>query len=196
MSYYVPKHPSLVTVEKFFRYSAATNDLEKVAAITGRKVENVGKLNLEAIDGMIARFESGMRKDIAPMKRTIRIRVGFFKWIRLGFIPDLNAMSYYEYVDVDKFSREYVSGDSSHLLDLVAAMFRPVTWKLGKRYLIQEYDAKETEKYMRAVELMKMDQVINAVFFFSNITRELKATTDEYLITTLSNQMKIVNQTV
>jgi hypothetical protein len=190
MKIYVPQHSSLISVEKYFRVANATDDLEKVAEITGKKIADIKHMSLETIDEILAMFESAMKKPVGKFQRVIKIKTGFFSSVRLGFIPDLNTMSYYEYVTIDQFAREYVQGNNDKLIDLVAAMFRPVTWRVGNRYKIRNYDSTNTTDYIRAIELMKMDQVLNAVFFFSRIREELHKSSDEFLSTTLSQQMK------
>jgi hypothetical protein len=90
-----------------------------------------------------------------------------------GFIPDLEDMSFGEYVDLDT-----TIGDWSKMHLAMAVLYRPVVQKHGKLYRIAEY---EPEKYEEAMKHTPMDAVISSLVFFYNLGIELSKAMMNYL---------------
>ena len=91
-----------------------------------------------------------------------------------GFIPKLDDISFGEYVDLDTYLADW---ESMH--KAMGVLFRPITFKKKKQYLIEDYDS--AEKYdMTEVTL---DVAFGALVFFWNLKSELLKTTLSYLAT-------------
>jgi hypothetical protein len=91
-----------------------------------------------------------------------------------GFIPKLDDISFGEYVDLDTYLADW---ESMH--KAMGVLFRPITFKKKKQYLVEDYDS--AEKYdMTEVTL---DVAFGALVFFWNLKSELLKTTLNYLAT-------------
>lgn len=90
-----------------------------------------------------------------------------------GFIPDLEDMSFGEYIDLDTSI-----GDWSKMHLAMAVLYRPIEQKHGKLYRIKEY---EPEKYEEAMMHTPMDAVISSLVFFYNLGIELSKAMMNYL---------------
>jgi hypothetical protein len=96
---------------------------------------------------------------------------------RMGFIPDLEKMSFGEYVDLDGFL-----GDWSQMHKAMAILFRPVRYASKELYRIEEYKGKETlDTYADVMKLMPVNIALGAVVFFYRLGAKLLDATMSYL---------------
>lgn len=86
--------------------------------------------------------------------------------ITYGFIPNLDEMSFGEYLDANN----YVS-DISNLHRLMAVLYRPVTDKKGDVYNIEDYEG--SGKYSTVFEQAPLGVILGAKVFFYNLGRDL-----------------------
>jgi len=92
--------------------------------------------------------------------------------IELGFIPVLDDMTLGEYVDLDENL-----GDWQTMHKAMSVLYRPVTYKKGHKYQIEEYTGINAE----AMKRMPLDVVFGAMVFFWNLNNELVQTILNYL---------------
>jgi len=81
-----------------------------------------------------------------------------------GFIPDLENMSFGEYVDLDTFI-----GDNDTLHRAMNVLFRPIDLKQGARYTLKDYDPDSNE----AAKNYPLDACFGAMVFFYDLGRDL-----------------------
>jgi len=81
-----------------------------------------------------------------------------------GFIPDLENMSFGEYVDLDTFI-----GDTDNLHRAMNVLFRPIDLKQGSRYTLKDYDPDTNE----VAKDYPLDAVFGAMVFFYNLGKDL-----------------------
>ena len=74
-----------------------------------------------------------------------------------GFIPELDDMTFGEYVDLDTFI-----GDNDNLHRAANVLFRTIEFKRGDRYTIKDYDSDTSE----AAKDFPLDVVLGAIVFF------------------------------
>ena len=91
-----------------------------------------------------------------------------------GFIPKLDDSSFGEYVDLDTYLADW---ELMH--KAMGVLFRPITFKKKKQYLIEDYDS--AEKY--DMTEITLDVAFGALVFFWNLKSELLKTTLSYLAT-------------
>jgi len=84
--------------------------------------------------------------------------------VEYGFIPNLEDMSFGEYVDLDTFI-----GDNDNLHRAVNVLYRPIELKRGNRYTIKEYNPDNND----IAKDFPLDAVLGAVVFFYNLGKEL-----------------------
>ena len=81
-----------------------------------------------------------------------------------GFIPNLQDMSFGEYIDLDTFI-----GDMENIHKAMAVLYRPIKVKDKDRYLIEDYKGEETN----IMKDMPMDAVLSSILFFHNLGMDL-----------------------
>lgn len=82
-----------------------------------------------------------------------------------GFIPQLDEMTFGEYVDVDSNITDW---DNMH--KAMAVLYRPVTNKKNNKYEIEKYRG---DNYYEAMLDMPMSVVMSSLLFFYNLESEL-----------------------
>ena len=95
-------------------------------------------------------------------------RFFYLNKVEFGFIPDLDEMSFGEYIDVDTYLSDW---KSIHLA--INVLYRPIVRKNAGRYEIEPYD---TQTQDRALD-MPMNAVLSAIFFLFNLKKDLLMTT-------------------
>ena len=89
-----------------------------------------------------------------------------------GFIPNLEDMSFGEYIDLDTFL-----GDWSNMHKAMSVLYRPIKDKYGERYNIVDYDVVDAE-HLRD---MPLDAVISSLLFFYRLGIDLSRLMTDYL---------------
>jgi hypothetical protein len=84
--------------------------------------------------------------------------------VEYGFIPELDDMSFGEYMDLDTFI-----GDNDNLHRAVNVLFRPIEHKRGHRYKLKDYDPDTSED----AKDFPLDAVLGAIVFFYNLGKDL-----------------------
>ena len=92
--------------------------------------------------------------------------------IEYGIIPDLDEMSLGEYIDLDNHI-----GDWQNMQIAMNVLYRPISKKIGDKYLINEYTLDAKEK----LEEIPMDVVLGSIFFLYNLGIDLSKTMVNYL---------------
>tara|TARA_E500000331_G_scaffold23668_2_gene20514 strand:- start:448 stop:897 length:450 start_codon:yes stop_codon:yes gene_type:complete len=92
--------------------------------------------------------------------------------IEYGFIPDLDEMSFGEYIDLDTYL-----GDWENIHTAMNVLYRPIKEKKGERYTINEYDVNTKDLLLD----MPLDAVISSVFFFYHLGKDLSVVMNRYL---------------
>ncbi len=84
--------------------------------------------------------------------------------VDFGFIPELDDMSFGEYMDLDTFI-----GDNDNLHRAVNVLFRPIEHKRGNRYTITDYDPNTSD----IAKEFPLDVVLGAIVFFYSLGKDL-----------------------
>ena len=92
--------------------------------------------------------------------------------VEYGIIPDLDEMSLGEYIDLDTYI-----GDWQNMQIAMNVLYRPISKKIGDKYLINEYTLDAKEK----LEEIPMDVVLGSIFFLYNLGIDLSKTMVNYL---------------
>ena len=84
--------------------------------------------------------------------------------IEYGFIPNLDEMSFGEYIDLDTYI-----GDWDNIEKAMGVLYRPIEMRKGNRYHIKEYEAGDTEH----LKAMPLDAVLGSILFFYRLGNDL-----------------------
>jgi hypothetical protein len=87
--------------------------------------------------------------------------------IEYGFIPDMNAISTGEYIDLETFCA--TPSETAH--KAMAVLYRPITIKVGKRYEIEKYSTKH-QLYADEFKNVPYSVFTGASAFFLTLTTE------------------------
>ena len=90
-----------------------------------------------------------------------------------GFIPALDEMTLGEYIDLDETMTDW---EKMH--KAMGVLYRPVIYRKGSRYKIEEYTGAENNEGFKD---MPLNIVMGALVFFWNLNNELLQTTLNYL---------------
>jgi hypothetical protein len=174
---------------------ARLNIPNKLSEITLSKYQKFVKLNVEDVDErflqikMIEIFcevshENVLKIKFADADRVTAILGEMFTqkpdlvtkfWlngVEYGFIPDLDELSFGEYIDLDTYL-----GDWENIHTAMNVLYRPITENKGNRYSIEEYDVNTKDRLLD----MPLDAVISSVFFFYHLGKDLSVVMNRYL---------------
>ena len=144
---------------------------EMIVALSDIPVKLVKELSLRdvaVIFGKLAEIQGGQSVEL---KRVMEIN-----GIDYGFHPDLSEITLGEYADIESFIKE---GLEKNMPEIMAILFRPVLERKDNAYTIEAYDGDITMR-TEAMKKMSASQVQAALFFFSNLGRELSLIMELY----------------
>jgi len=98
----------------------------------------------------------------------------FIDKYEFGFIPDLENMTFGEYVDAEKYLQDW---DTMH--KAMAVLFRPIKKKKGDKYEIEPYYTSAT--YSEVMKMMPLNIALGASFFLRNLSVALLNVTMDFL---------------
>jgi hypothetical protein len=177
-----------VTLAKYIDYQNAVDMVEKVHVITGKSTESIRLMHLNVLEEIVMRFEAAIVLGSNTFER--RVRIGT---IELGFIPNLNELTFGEYIDLDStctnlYKDGKVNGEAA--FKMLSILYRPIKAKFGKYYDIEKYDPNGKRRYEDAVMQLTLDHVLNVLLFFSSLEIELYSSSLEYLAKEITEIVK------
>jgi hypothetical protein len=92
--------------------------------------------------------------------------------VQYGFIPELDKMSFGEYVDLDTYFKDW-----QDMHKAMSVLYRPVTQKYNDRYNIEKYKADDGEH----MKQMPLDACFSSIVFFYNLGNDLSRTMLDYM---------------
>ena len=159
--------------QEFVAMKEKSNDEELIAnkmiqIFCGLQLGEVAKIKLKDLNGLIKHFTE-VFSEKPQLIRNFKI-----KNIEFGFIPNLENISFGEYVDIEHHLKDWSTYHKA-----MAVMFRPIKEKYKDKYSIIDYEPNEDMQ-----ELMKfapLDVAISASVFFWSLGSELLQATLTYL---------------
>ena len=139
-----------------------------VEIFCGIRLIDVAKIKLTSLNELIAHFTT-LFSQVPKFQPTFKIGD-----IEFGFIPELEEISFGEYVDLDSHLQSW---DNFH--KAMSVLYRPIKTRKGDKYDIKEYDPSVDMQ-----ELMKfapLDICIAASLFFWTLESDLLQATLNYL---------------
>ena len=159
--------------QEFVAMKENSNDEELIAnkmiqIFCGLQLGEVAKIKLKDLNGLIKHFTE-VFSEKPQLIRNFKI-----KNIEFGFIPNLENISFGEYVDIEHHLKDWKTYHKA-----MAVMFRPIKEKFQDKYSIIDYEPNEDMQ-----DLMKfapLDVAISASVFFWSLGSELLQATLTYL---------------
>lgn len=169
---------STITVKQYVDFlNNEGNDVGQVSAILGQSKDFVRQLTPEDMEKAITAFREVIEQPQANKQN---------KWKDYGFVPDINAISFGEWLDLDSNCKDF----PKNLNKILAILYRPISNQLGNKYTIEPYNASHLKN---ADEFNEMPLAIanGALVFFSTIEKELVNTSLAYLDSEVMKNLKI-----
>ena len=170
----VPDSLSEITLgqyQKFVKlYSGEVTEdflaLKMLEIFCGVKLSEAYQMRFKDVDGVVE-----LLTEILNEKPQLVQRFNM-KGVEYGFIPNLDDMSFGEYVDLDTYI-----GDWQNIHRAMAVLYRPIKDKHGERYNLVPYEVVDAEMYKD----MPLDAAISSVLFFYRLGIDLSRAMTNYL---------------
>ena len=159
--------------QEFIEMKEKSNDEEFIAQkmiqiFCGIELKEVMHIRLKDLNELVIHFTKVFKQ------KPKLIREFSINKYKFGFIPNLENISFGEYVDIEHNLQNWNTYHKA-----MAVMYRPIKEKYKDKYSIVDYEPNEDMQ-----ELMKfapLDVAISASFFFQNLGQELLKSTVIYL---------------
>ena len=170
----VPDKLSEITLgqyQKFVKlYSGEVTEeflaLKMLEIFCGVKLSEAYQMRFKDVDGVVELLTTILNEKPQLVQR---FKLGDVEY---GFIPNLDDMSFGEYVDLDTYI-----GDWQNIHRAMAVLYRPIKDKRGDRYNIVPYEVVDAEVYKN----MPLDAAISSVLFFYRLGIDLSRAMTNYL---------------
>jgi len=169
---------STITVKQYVDFILNEgNEVGQVSAIIGQSKDFVRQLSPEQMQNAINAFKSVIDEPQANKQN---------KWKDYGFVPDINAISFGEWLDLDSNCKDF----PKNLTKILAILYRPISNQLGNKYSIEPYNASHL-KNADDFNDMPLSIANGALVFFSTIEKELVNTSLQFLDSEVMRNLKI-----
>lgn len=140
--------------------------LKMLELFCGVKLKDAYQMRYKDIDGIVEVISSMLNQKPQLVQR--------FKMngVEYGFIPNLDDMSFGEYIDLDTYLPNW-----QEMHRAMAVLYRPIKEKHGNKYNIVDYEVVNSEVYKD----MPMDAVISSILFFYRLGTDLSKAMMNYL---------------
>jgi hypothetical protein len=186
----VPQSLNDITLEQYQKYMKvmdAHKDAEETDELTNflnmKLVEIFCNINLAEVDKISVR---GFNKVLEILNKAFSEKpklITRFKLegVDMGFIPKLDDISLGEYIDIESNISNW---QKMHVV--MSVMYRPVNFKLGNKYDIAPYEAKE--EVQQIMKNMPMDVALSAMLFFYDLGKVLLQAIPRFMEKNLSKK--------
>jgi hypothetical protein len=163
----------------FLNVQKGSNDEEFIAQkmieiFCGIRLSDVANIKLTSLNEMVAHF-TNLFNQKPEFIQTFKIGD-----VEFGFIPNLEEISFGEYVDLENSLQSWETYNKA-----MAVMYRPIKKRKGDKYEIHDY--KPSKDHQELMQFAPLDVCIAASVFFYNLGNELLTATLNYL----EKQMKM-----
>jgi hypothetical protein len=164
---------SLKSYQAFIAMQEKSNDEEFIAQkmieiFCDITLKDIVKIKLTSLNELIGHF-TNLFAEKPKFQPTFKI-----KNIEFGFIPELEEITFGEYVDLDSSLNNWQTFHKA-----MAVLYRPIKRRIGEKYEIEDYNPNpDMQDLMR---LAPLDVCIAASLFFWNLEKELLPVTLNYL---------------
>ena len=168
--------------QEFRRTADGSNDPEfisekMVSLFCGIELKDVIKIKATDLTDMVEHFNKLFSKN-PPFKQ--RFKIGDIEY---GFIPNLEQISWGEYIDAEKYL-----GSWENMHKAMAVLYRPIIKTKGDKYEIMEYEG--TSEYSDLMKFTPVSIALGASVFFWTLGLELLEALGDYL----EREMKKMNK--
>ena len=163
---YIPDTLSEITLGQYQKYLKYQKDNDDENFLAIKMIEVFCGLRNNTVRAMKAKSIRDITRILTDMfnEKPELVKQFQMKGITYGFMPDIENMSFGEYIDLDTFI-----GDHQNIHKAMAVLYRPITQSYKDKYTIEKYTG---DKYEDMVH-MPMDAVLGSILFFYHLGMEL-----------------------
>ena len=160
----IPTTLNEITLGQYQEFSKL--DITKESEVQSKMIEIFCKVPIEVVRSMKAKDITDICTVINTMFDVEHQMLNRFdlNGVKYGFIPDLENISFGEYVDLDTFM-----GDNDNLHRAMNVLYRPIDLVQGQRYKLKEYDPDINED----AKNYPLDACFGAMVFFYDLGKDL-----------------------
>ena len=157
----VPTNLSEITLKQYQEFLTAQETNEDEHYLEHKAIEIFCHVPEEKIKTIAAHSVTEIANKISALFADQKELVRFFTLNKkeFGFIPNLDEISFGEYIDIDTYLSDW-----KNMHYAMNVLYRPISHKKAGRYDLVGYD---TEQRDRALQ-MPMDAVLGSIFFLFN----------------------------
>lgn len=172
----IPETLEEITLEKYQEYSKLIKDnpdseftrQKTIEIFCGVDLKSLLQISISDVNSI-----SEHLNNLFTAKPDLSIEIDI-NGTRFGFIPNLEQMSYGEFIDLDEYLK-----DVSTWHNAMAVLYRPITNRLKQLYSIEKYET--SEKYAEQMKQLPFSIAYGAVLFFYDLRNELLNASMDYL---------------
>jgi len=170
----IPDQLSEITLGQYQKFLKIQEENPDERFLSSKMIEIFCEVSLKKVMRMKLSDVSSICEILINMfeEKTSLKRKFFLDGVEYGFIPNLEDISFGEYVDLDNYLSDW---ELMHRA--MSVLYRPIKARYGERYSIKEYDASDTIVMKR----MPLDAALGAVIFFYHLGIDLSSTILNYL---------------
>lgn len=158
-------------------------DRKMVSIFCDIPLMQVAKIKKYSMDEILNHFAELFSQE-PKLIREFTLKSGKGK-VDFGFIPDLEDITLDEYADLDNYINDW-----ENMHKAMSVCYRPITDKVGEKYLLNEYNG--SDEFSDLMKYTPMDVVLSSRLFFWNLANELVNSTRLSLVEEM--EQELVNQ--
>ena len=187
----IPQRLADIKLEQYQKYVKVLDGIDKEAEeagdfinlkaleiFCGLELKESYKLPMRSFEAVLEAIANCLQEP-TPLVKRFWFRVSNGTEVEFGMIPDLNNISFGEYIDLDR----YIS-DWSQMHKAMAILFRPITAKKGDFYEIEDYEG--SDKYAGYMQHMPTNVALGALVFFYRLGMKLSKHTMDYSLSEMT----------
>ena len=187
----IPQRLADIKLEQYQKYVKVLDGIDKEAeeagdfinlkaleTFCGLELKESYKLPMRSFEAVLEAIANCLQEP-TPLVKRFWFRGSNGTEVEFGMIPDLNNISFGEYIDLDR----YIS-DWSQMHKAMAILFRPITAKKGEFYEIEDYEG--SDKYAGYMQHMPTNVALGALVFFYRLGMKLSKHTMDYSLSEMT----------
>lgn len=165
-----------ITLGDFINYKNAPDDVSKMIVITKWNREKILQLKPETIAKTIELYEIELSSGAHDFPRKFKVADRVY-----GFVPNLEALTTGEFIDLDSYQVKLNANDFSELDKMFCVLFRPIKMEFGQFYNLKRYKLDKIDRYINDIRTMPMLYVNGVRAFFLLTEQQLLKSFPQYL---------------
>jgi len=163
---YIPDNLSEITLSKYQKYLKIQDKEKDENFLAIKMIEIFCGLRGDTIMQMKAKSIKDITLILTDMftEKPELVREFKMNGKTYGFIPNLEDISFGEYIDLDTYI-----GDMENIHRAMNVLYRPIKQKHNDKYLIEDYTGDDPEK----MKDMPMNAVLSSILFFYHLGMDL-----------------------